>query len=750
MKRYLYFILSTLILFGCVQQQSQQNTAVSNPYLSHRYDAKIDQLLSKMTLEEKIGQLNLLTSSWDVTGPTISDDYMDQIKAGNVGAIFNAFTADYTRKLQKIAVEDTRLGIPLIFGYDVIHGHRTIFPIPLAESCSWDLEGITESSRIAATEASAEGIHWTFAPMVDITRDPRWGRVAEGSGEDTYLGVQIAKARVKGFQGDSLGAVNTILACIKHFAAYGAPQAGRDYNTVDMSMRTLQEDYLPPYKAGVDAGAATIMTAFNEIGGVPCTASHYLLTDLLRDQWGFQGFVVTDYTAINELIPHGVAGNQKEAALLSFDAGVDMDMQSSAFIDQLKTLIKEGKVTEKKIDESVRRILLMKYELGLFDDPYRYCDAQREKNEILSADKKEAARNMARESMVLLKNNGVLPLRENVKKIAVIGPLGDSKVDMIGNWSAAGDRNGSVTLVEGLQQKLSQNTRVTFTKGCDVEGDDKSGFAEAERAARDADVVILAIGEHGNMSGEAASRSNIDIPGVQNELANSIFKIGKPVVVVLFNGRPLTIADLDLKAPAILEAWFPGIQAGNAIADVLFGDYNPSGKLTMTFPRNVGQVPIFYNAKNTGRPVDPKLLDEKYKSRYLDVVNAPLYPFGYGLSYTDFEFSDLQIPKPVIHKGDTLTITVNVANMGDYDGEEVVQLYVQDLVGSVTRPVRELKGFQKVMIQKGKSKTITFRLTEADLRFYDLNMNYTSEPGDFKVYIGGNSRDVLEGKFRLE
>ena len=750
MKRYLYFILSTLILFGCVQQQSQQNTAVSNPYLSHRYDAKIDQLLSKMTLEEKIGQLNLLTSSWDVTGPTISDDYMDQIKAGNVGAIFNAFTADYTRKLQKIAVEDTRLGIPLIFGYDVIHGHRTIFPIPLAESCSWDLEGITESSRIAATEASAEGIHWTFAPMVDITRDPRWGRVAEGSGEDTYLGVQIAKARVKGFQGDSLGAVNTILACIKHYAAYGAPQAGRDYNTVDMSMRTLQEDYLPPYKAGVDAGAATIMTAFNEIGGVPCTASHYLLTDLLRDQWGFQGFVVTDYTAINELIPHGVAGNQKEAALLSFDAGVDMDMQSSAFIDQLKTLVKEGKVTEKKIDESVRRILLMKYELGLFDDPYRYCDAQREKNEILSADKKEAARNMARESMVLLKNNGVLPLRENVKKIAVIGPLGDSKVDMIGNWSAAGDRNGSVTLVEGLQQKLSQNTRVTFTKGCDVEGDDKSGFAEAERAARDADVVILAIGEHGNMSGEAASRSNIDIPGVQNELANSIFKIGKPVVVVLFNGRPLTIADLDLKAPAILEAWFPGIEAGNAIADVLFGDYNPSGKLTMTFPRNVGQVPIFYNAKNTGRPVDPKLPDEKYKSRYLDVVNAPLYPFGYGLSYTDFEFSDLQIPKPVIHKGDTLTITVNVANMGDYDGEEVVQLYVQDLVGSVTRPVRELKGFQKVMIQKGKSKTITFRLTEADLRFYDLNMNYTSEPGDFKVYIGGNSRDVLEGKFRLE
>ena len=714
------------------------------------YQTKIDSIMSKMTLEEKIGQLNLLTSNWDVTGPSITKDYLEQIKAGKVGAIFNAYTAKYTRKLQEIAVDSTRLGIPLLFGYDVIHGHRTIFPVPLAEACSWDLKAIETSARIAATEASAEGIHWTFAPMVDIARDPRWGRVDEGAGEDTWLGVQIAKARVKGFQGDSLGAVNTILACAKHFAAYGAPQAGRDYNTVDMSMRTLREDYLPPYKACVDAGVATVMTAFNELDGVPCTANHYLLTDVLRNTWGFKGFVVTDYTSINELIPHGLATDQKEAAELSINAGVDMDMQSSAFINQLKTLVDEGKVTEQRINESVRRILLMKFELGLFNDPYRYCDEQREKTQELTPAHKAAARKMARESMVLLKNNGVLPLDKTVKNIAVIGPLGDSKPDMIGNWSAAGDRQGSVTLVEGLRNKLGKKSRVTFTKGCEVHGSDKSRFTEAERAARSADVVILAIGESGDMSGEAASRSDIDLPGVQNDLAAAIIKTGKPVVAVLFNGRPLTITRLDSIAPAILEAWFPGIEAGNAIADVLFGDYNPDGKLTMTFPRNVGQVPIFYNHKNTGRPVDPEHPNDKYKSRYLDVDNSPLYPFGFGLSYTDFEFSNLMIAKPVMHIGDTLNVTVDVANIGDYDGEETVQLYVQDVAGSVTRPVKELKGFQKVMIAKGRGKTLTFKLTVADLRFYDINMRYTTEPGEFKVFIGGNSRDVLEGKFRLE
>jgi beta-glucosidase len=723
----------------------------SKPSDQNDYEHKADSIIKLMTLEEKIGQLTLFTSGWDVTGPVMNKDTRDLIKQGKVGGIFNAYTVDYVKDLQKIAVEETRLKIPLIFGYDVIHGHRTIFPIPLGQASSWDTSAIQQSERFAATEASAEGINWTFAPMVDIARDPRWGRVSEGAGEDTWLGSKIAASRVRGFQGTNLKAESTILACVKHFAAYGAPQAGRDYNTVDMSELSLFEWYLPPYKAAVDAGAGSVMTSFNEIAGVPSTSNSWLLNNLLRDKWNFNGFVVTDYTSINELIPHGVATDLSHAASLAINAGVDMDMEGSAYYKHLQNLVKSGKVKETTINNAVKRILIAKYKLGLFDNPYRYCNKEREKSEIMRPEFLSFAREFAAKSCVLLKNEKqTLPLKKSYKNIALIGPLGNSKKDMLGNWSAAGQADKCITLFEGLTNNLPADTKVTYVKGCDINSSDISGFDKAINVAKSSDFIILALGESGEMSGEAASRTSISLPGLQTELAKTIFKIGKPGVIVLFNGRPLAISDIDSIAPSILETWFGGTQAGNAIADVLLGKYNPSGKLTMTFPQNIGQIPIFYNAKNTGRPFDPGKPDDKYKSRYIDAPNTPLYPFGYGLSYTTFSYSPITINKTLFQKQEIIIASADITNTGNYDGEEVVQLYIQDLVGEVTRPVKELKGFRKIFLKKGQTTKVTFTLSPDNLSYYHSDMHFGWDPGKCELYIGTNSTNNQSIPFSIQ
>lgn len=734
-------LFGSLFFFSCQKHISTTAGSTEN---------RIDSLISVMTLEEKVGQLTQFTSDYDVTGPTMREGYKEDIRAGKVGSIFNAFGAAYTRKLQEIAVKETRLGIPLIFGYDVIHGHRTIFPIPLGEAASWDLQAIEQSARIAATEASAEGLHWTFAPMCDIARDPRWGRMAEGSGEDVYLGSKIAAARVKGFQGEGIGNLNSVLACVKHFAAYGAAQSGRDYHTVDISDRVLREVYLPPYKAAIDAGAATVMTSFNELDGVPATGNKYLMTKILREEWGFTGFVVTDYTSIMEMIPHGVAEDTLAAAALALEAGVDMDMQAGFFNDKLPILVKEGKIKESLIDQAVRRILLKKQELGLFKDPYRFSDEQREKETVMREEFVSAARDVSRKSIVLLKNeNQALPISKNTKTIAVIGPLADARREMIGNWSAAGDWRKSVTILDGIKTKVGNTARIIYAKGCPIEGDSTAGIAAAVKAAYQADVVVLAVGEGGYMSGEAASRASLGLPGVQQQLVEAIVKTGKPVVLTLSNGRALAIPWLDQHVPAILETWFLGTEAGNAIADVLFGDYNPSGKLPVTFPRSVGQVPIFLSMKNTGRPMDPK---NKYTSKYLDESNDPLYPFGYGLSYTTFGYGDVKVDKARISigKNESIKVSCVVTNTGKTAGEEVVQLYIRDLVGSVTRPVKELKNFEKIMLKPGESREVTFTLTIPDLSFYRRDMSFGAEPGKFIVFVGGNSRDTKQAEFVLE
>lgn len=715
---------------------------------SRGIDARVDSVLSLMTLEEKIGQLTLFTSDIDVTGPTMRENYREDIRAGRVGAIFNAFGAAYTRKLQEIAVKETRLHIPLLFGYDVVHGHRTIFPIPLGEAASWDLSLMEQSAQIAAAEASAEGLHWTFAPMCDIARDPRWGRMAEGAGEDTYLGSKIAAARVKGFQGKGIGEVNTVMACVKHFAAYGAAQAGRDYHTTDMSDRVLRETYLPPYKAAIDAGAATVMTSFNEIDGIPATGNHYLMTDILRKEWNFSGFVVTDYTSIMEMIPHGIAEDTAAAAALALEAGVDMDMQAGFYDDALANLVHEGKLKPQLIDEAVRRILHKKFELGLFDDPYRYSDEAREKSTTMKPEFIEAARNNARHSIVLLKNqNNLLPLSKSIRKLAVIGPLADARREMIGSWSAAGDWKKAVTVLEGIKAAASPGTQVLYARGCPISGDTTQYFEQAIQAAKQADAVVLVVGEAALMTGEAASRANLSLPGVQQALVEAIQKTDKPVVVVLMNGRPLAINWIDQHIPAILETWFLGTQSGNAIADVLFGSYNPSGKLPVTFPRSVGQVPIFYSMKNTGRPMD---VNNKYTSKYLDESNDPLYPFGYGLSYTSFTYGDVILSAKEIAATDELVATCKITNTGKLAGEETVQLYIRDLVGSVTRPIKELKGFQKITLQPGESKDITFTIHNSDLSFYRRDMTLGSEPGKFQVYMAPNARDGNPTEFLLK
>jgi beta-glucosidase len=692
--------------------------------------------------------MTLFTSDWDQTGPTLRANYKEDIRAGKVGAIFNAHTAAYTRELQRMSVEETRLGIPLLFGYDVIHGYKTIFPISLGEAASWDLAAIEKAARIAAVEASAAGLHWTFAPMVDIARDPRWGRISEGAGEDVYLGSRIAEARVKGFQGDDLAAVNTVIACVKHYAAYGAAQAGRDYHTVDISERVLREVYLPPFLAAKNAGARTFMNSFNELDGIPATANKHLMQDILRDEWGFTGFVVTDYTSINEMVPHGYAIDDKHAGELALNAGVDMDMQGAVFYTHLKKSLEEGKVTLQQIDDAVRRILRIKYELGLFADPYKYSDVSRERQFVLSQEHLEAARDVARKSIVLLKNeNSVLPLPGSIARIAVIGPLADAKADQLGSWHAAGNANDCVSLVEGIRAKVSDAVKVSYTRGCEVNSTDTSGFAAAVANAYAADAVIVAVGEHEWMSGEAASRSQLGLPGVQQDLIKALLATDRPVIVVLMNGRPLAIPWVAQNAPAILETWFGGTQAGNAIADVIFGDYNPSGKLPVTFPRNEGQVPIFLAMKNTGRPMQA---NNKYTSKYLDVENTPLYAFGHGLSYTTFEYAPVKVSAPELRTGGMIQISSVVKNTGIRPGDEVVQLYVRDLVGSVTRPVKELKGFQKISLNAGESKTVTFTLNSDDLRFYTADMTFKAEPGEFEVFIGGSSDTQNSAKFNLK
>lgn len=735
------FLISFFLISGC---KNEPKNILSS------YESKADSIIRLMTLEEKIGQLSLFTSDWSSTGPTMRKDYIDLIRQGKAGSIFNAYTVDYVMSLQKIAVEETRLHIPLLFGYDVIHGHRTIFPIPLGQSASWDLEAIEKSERIAATEATAEGLNWTFAPMVDLARDPRWGRVMEGAGEDTWLGSQIAAARVKGFQGSDLLNSNSLLACVKHFAAYGAPQGGREYHTVDMSERSLYEWYLPVYKAAVDAGVASVMTSFNEIAGVPSTSNKWLLTDLLRNDWKFNGFIVTDYSSINELVQHGVAADLSEAGSLSINAGVDMDMQGSVFMNHLADLVKSQKVSEETINSAVKRILVAKYKLGLFDDPYKYCNKKREEEEIMRQDFLDFARDFAAKSCVLLKNsNKTLPINSGSKTIAVIGPLADSKSDMLGFWSAAGKAENCVTLLEGIKNKVKGSVNILSTKGCNVNDNNTSEIKQAVSVARNADFVILALGESRDMSGEAASRTDISLPGVQLELARAIIATGKPVAVVLFNGRPLSIPELDSIAPAILESWIGGTEAGNGIADVLFGDINPSGKLTMTFPRNVGQIPIFYNSKNTGRPINPEKPFEKYKSNYLDAPNSPLYPFGYGLSYTTFSYSDIKINKTEFQKDDQIIATVEIKNTGERDGEEIVQLYIRDLVGNVTRPVKELKGFKKILVKKGETVIVTFNISTSELSYYHEDMSFTLDSGDFELFVGPNSSEGLVTRFSV-
>ncbi len=728
-------------------------------------DAFINKLMGQMTIDEKIGQLNLVTpGGFTATGATVSQNVEANIKSGKVGGLFGIYDPALVRKPQELAVKNSRLHIPLLFGLDVIHGHKTSFPIPLAISTSWDLERIEKSARIAATEATADGLNWVFSPMVDIARDPRWGRISESSGEDHYLGSLIAKAMVKGYQGKDWKSTNTVLACVKHFALYGAVEAGRDYNTTDMSRIKMFEYYLPPYKAAIDAGVASVMTSFNEIDAVPASANKWLMTDLLRKQWGFKGLVVTDYTAINEMTAHGL-GDLQQVSAKALKAGTDMDMVGEGYLTTLKKSLKEGKVTQKEIDMACRRILEAKYKLGLFDDPYRYLDEKRPAKDIFTAENRAFARELAVRSQVLLKNeNQTLPLKKS-GSIALVGPLANDRKNMLGTWNIAGDWKKAVTVAEGIKNVAGEKVKINYAKGANfttdtlliqrlnaqnglVDVDPRSPEAmieEAVLAAQKSDIIVAVVGEAQEMSGEASSRSDIGIPDNQKDLLKALKKTGKPLVVVLMSGRPLTLTWENENADAMLEAWFGGTESGNAVADVLFGNYNPSGKLTATFPRNVGQIPIYYNHKNTGRPYEGVLLD-KFKSRYLDVSNDPLFPFGYGLSYTTFGYSDVKLSKSTLTGNETLKATVTVSNTGKYAGEEVVQLYLSDPVASVTRAVKDLKGFQKISLKPGESKEVTFDITPEQLKFYNSDLKYDWEAGEFHVHIGTNSSEVKTAK----
>ena len=708
-------------------------------------------LMSKMTIEEKIYQTVQFTSDGTVTGPKSGDNFITRIQQGKVGSILNATGSKETREIQRINLESSRLKIPLLFGHDVIHGYKTIFPINLGMASSFDPKAVELAARIAATEASSAGVHWTFAPMVDIARDARWSRVSEGSGEDSFLGMQMAVANVKGFQGDDLSKNNTILACAKHFAAYGAAEAGRDYNTVDMSERVLRDTYLPAFKATVDAGVKTFMVAFNEIGGVPSTGSKFLIRDVLKGEWKFDGLVVSDYTGINELVAHGFATDNKNAGELALQAGVDMDMVSAAYMNYTKQSYDEGKVTLAQIDDACKRILDVKYDLGLFVDPYRYSDEKREKETIYKPEFLEASLDIAKKSLVLLKNkNSILPLKVN-QKIAFVGPLVSDEYNIIGSWAALGDRNGiAVSVKEGVTNYLKNGSNVTFDQGVEIQSTKRDWMQKALDNAKNADVIVAVMGERENMTGEAASQTNIDLPGLQKEFLAELKKLGKPIVLVLFNGRPLTLTWEDENMDAILEAWWPGTRGGDAIAQTLFGANNPNGKLPISFPRTVGQLPLYYNHKNTGRPyLGPTDPEQKYKSQYTDVGNSPLYPFGFGLSYTTFEYSNIKLSSNKIKFGEKLKITVEVKNTGNYEGQEVVQLYIRDLVGSVTRPVKELKGFDKINLKKGETKTVSFEISSEDLKFYNLDMKSEAEAGSFEVFVGENSTTERKANFDL-
>lgn len=715
---------------------------------------RVDSLLKQMTLDEKVGQLNQYNDDGIATGPvTVDGDKENQIRRGEVGSMLNVFTVARMRQFQDIAMQ-SRLKIPLIFGQDVIHGYKTTFPIPLGEAASWDMEAIKLSARIAATEASAGGVHWTFAPMVDISRDPRWGRVMEGAGEDPYLGSAIAKARVKGFQGDGIGATNSVLACAKHFAAYGAAVGGRDYNSVDMSERMLWEVYLPPFKATVDAGVATFMNSFNDLNGIPATGNSYLQRDILKGKWNFQGFIVSDWGSIGEMINHGYVKDGRGAAKAAITAGSDMDMESRCYKNNLAQLVKSGEVDIALVDDAVKRILRKKFELGLFDDPYRFLDADREKKEMNNPEHTKAAREVAAKSIVLMKNeNNLLPLSKDIKTIAFIGPLVKEHKQNLGFWSIELDNVDYEKFVvsqwEGLQNKIGKNTKLLYAQGCKIEGEDRSGFAEAIETAKKADVVIMSIGEKRDMSGEAKSRSNINIPGVQEDLVKAIHATGKPVVVLVNAGRPLVFNWTADNIPAILYTWWLGSEAGNAIADVLVGDVNPSAKIPMTFPREVGQIPIYYSYLKTGRPAECDTCNF-YRTAYIDLPVSPKFAFGHGLSYTTFEYRDLKLSQSKINRSEKIEVSFNISNTGKYDGEEVTQLYLRDKVGSIVRPVKELKDFQKVMIKVGETKQIKFIIDNEKLCFYDKDLDYKSEAGEFDLMIGSSSDDIrLHSCFEL-
>lgn len=744
-------------------------TAMAAPQADKgKMDQFIDNLMRKMTLQEKIGQLNLPVSGEIVTGQAKSSDVAGKIRKGQVGGLFNVKGVENIREVQKIAVEQSRLKIPLLFGMDVIHGYETVFPIPLALSCSWDMEAIKESARIAAKESSADGICWTFSPMVDICRDPRWGRMAEGGGEDPYLGSEISAAMVKGYQGDDLTDKNTIMACVKHFALYGAPEAGRDYNTVDMSHLSMFNNYFPPYKAAIDAGVGSVMTSFNVVDGIPATGNKWLMTDVLRDRWGFDGFVVTDYTAISEMIAHGM-GDLQQVSAMSLSAGTDMDMVADGFLTTLEKSLKEGKVTMAEIDKACRRILEAKYKLGLFDDPYKYCDASRVKKDIFTAENRAVARKIATETFVLLKNeNNLLPLQRK-GKIALVGPLANTKANMPGTWSVAAASDKYNSLYESMKQSLAGKAEVLYAKGSNLMYDaqreaEATMFGremrdprsaqelldEALSVASQADVIVAAVGESSEMSGESSSRTNLEMPDAQRDLLTALKKTGKPVVLVYFAGRSTVMTWEQENFPAILNVWFGGSEAADAICDVVFGDVSPSGKLTTTFPKNVGQIPLYYNHLNTGRPLEAGKWFSKFRSNYLDIDNDPLYPFGYGLSYTTFRYGDLQLSNNSMNEKGKITASVTVTNTGNYDADEIVQMYIRDMVGSVARPVKELKGFERIHLKKGESRTVSFDITAEQLKFYNSALNWVCEPGEFEVMVGRNSRDVQTKKFSLQ
>lgn len=749
MKKNVWYVLIAGLVMAC-SSGGRWESFSGDKDIEH----KVDSVLKLMTLEEKIGQMTQYSADWDITGPVMKSDWETYLKKGLVGSIFNAVTVDGVRKLQEMALSQSRLKIPVLFAYDVVHGFRTIFPMPLAESCSWDLDLMRRTASIAATEAAAEGICWTFAPMLDVARDARWGRVMEGAGEDPWYGSLVGVAKVRGFQGDNwtdLKKLNTVLACAKHFAAYGAAEAGRDYNTVDVSRRSLYETYFPPFYAAEKAGVATFMTAFNEVEGVPATANKYLYTDVLREEWGFKGFVVTDYTAINELVPHGVAINEQEAAEKAVNAGIDMDMNGSVYMQNLPALVNDHKVKEAAIDRAVRSILEMKFLLGLFDDPYRYLDSAREKNTIMKPEFLQVAREAGRKSIVLLKNDAqLLPIDpQKAQTVALIGPMVKDKVNQNGEWAGRGNREQSASLYEGLMEVYKDSkVKFVYAPGCDLTTDDRSGFGAAMDAAAQADVILAVMGEDFNWSGEAASRTNIQLPGVQQELLQELVKLHKPVGLVLVNGRPLDLSWEDQHVDAILEAWYLGTMAGYAMADVISGDYNPSARLTMSFPRTVGQLPLYYNHKNTGRPIDPANPKIDYRSFYIDSPNNPLYPFGYGLSYTTFDIRNMRMSTNILEPGSEIEITAEVANTGDRDGETVVQLYIRDIAGSVTRPVKELRGYEKIFIPKGEVRTVRFTITPETIAMYNQQMKYVAEPGEFKVWVASHAEDNRnEGNF---